>query len=139
MEKDKKAEVTTEVEDTRPEYMKKRVLVPSITAIIFLICGIFYSIHSVYYKSTDDAFVEGHVITVAPRVAGPVLNLNIIKCKQPLSQNLTTHRYGLWHYQYFCRLLLPALRLPQQTLQFRIYQGILVQLLMKLTGLLHHI
>ncbi len=77
MEKDKKAEVTTEVEDTRPEYMKKRVLVPSITAIIFLICGIFYSIHSVYYKSTDDAFVEGHVITVAPRVAGPVLNLNI--------------------------------------------------------------
>ncbi len=77
MDKDKKAEVTTEVEDTRPEYMKKRVLVPSITAIIFLICGIFYSIHSVYYKSTDDAFVEGHVITVAPRVAGPVLNLNI--------------------------------------------------------------
>lgn len=55
MEKDKKAEVTTEVEDTRPEYIKKRVLVPSITAIIFLICGIFYSIHSVYYKSTDDA------------------------------------------------------------------------------------
>ena len=66
-----------EDEDTRPEYMKKRVLVPSITAIIFLICGIFYSIHTVYYKSTDDAFIEGHVITVAPRVSGPVLKLNI--------------------------------------------------------------
>lgn len=64
-------------EDTRPEYMKKRVLVPSITALIFLICGITYAIHSVYYKSTDDAFVEGHVVTVAPRVAGPVINLNI--------------------------------------------------------------
>lgn len=70
-------ESETEQEDNRPEYKKKRVLVPSITAIVFLICGIFYSIHSVYYKSTDDAFVEGHVITVAPRVAGIVLYLNI--------------------------------------------------------------
>lgn len=41
------------------------------------IFGIFYAIHSVYYKSTDDAFIEGHVITVAPRVSGPVLKLNI--------------------------------------------------------------
>ena len=57
--------------------MKKRVLVPSITALIFLICGIFYSIHTIYYKSTDDAFIEGHVITIAPRVSGPVLKLNI--------------------------------------------------------------
>ena len=72
-----KAEDITEVEDTRPEYTKKRVLVPSITAVIFLICGIFYSVHAVYYKSTDDAFIEGHVITIAPRVAGPVLKLNI--------------------------------------------------------------
>ena len=77
MEEKNKAEEIIEVEDTRPEYMKKRVLVPSITAIIFLICGIFYAIHTVYYKSTDDAFIEGHVITVAPRVAGPVLKLNI--------------------------------------------------------------
>ena len=75
--KDKKAEDIVEIEDTRPEYLKKRVLVPSITGIIFLICGLFYAIHTVYYKSTDDAFIEGHVITVAPRVSGPVLHLNI--------------------------------------------------------------
>lgn len=74
---EEKAEDIVEVEDTRPEYMKKRVIVPSVTAIIFLICGIFYAIHTVYYKSTDDAFIEGHVITVAPRVSGPVLKLNI--------------------------------------------------------------
>ena len=73
---EEKAEDIIEVEDTRPEYMKKRVIVPSVTAIIFLICGIFYAIHTVYYKSTDDAFIEGHVITVAPRVSGPVLKLN---------------------------------------------------------------
>ena len=64
-------------EDTRPEYLKKRVLVPCITGVIFLICGIFYAIHNVYYKTTDDAFVEGHIISIAPRVSGPVLNLNI--------------------------------------------------------------
>ncbi len=64
-------------EDNRPEYKKKRVIIPSITAIIFLISGIFYSIHSIYYKSTDNAFIEGHIITVAPRVQGPVLKLYI--------------------------------------------------------------
>ena len=74
---EKKAEDIVEIEDTRPEYMKKRVLVPCITGLIFLICGIFYAVHTVYYKSTDDAFIEGHVITVAPRVSGPVLKLNI--------------------------------------------------------------
>lgn len=66
-----------EIEDTRPEYLKKRVLVPSITGIIFLILGIFYGIHNIYYKSTDDAFIEGNIITVAPRVSGLVINLNI--------------------------------------------------------------
>lgn len=70
-------EEVIEIEDTRPEYMKKRVLVPCITGIVFLLFGIFYGIHAVYYKSTDDAFIEGHVITVAPRVSGPVLKLNI--------------------------------------------------------------
>lgn len=74
---DNKAETLTAEEDNRPEYMKKRVLVPSITAIIFLICGIFYSIHTIFYKSTDDAFIEGHIVTVAPRISGSVLSLKI--------------------------------------------------------------
>lgn len=76
-QKKHETEEVTEIEDTRPEYLKKRVLVPSITALVFLICGIFYAVHTVYYKSTDDAFIEGHVITIAPRVAGPVLDLKI--------------------------------------------------------------
>lgn len=70
-------EEVTEIEDMRPEYIKKRVLVPCITGIVFLFFGIFYAIHALYYKSTDDAFIEGHIITVAPRVSGPVLKLNI--------------------------------------------------------------
>lgn len=64
-------------EDTRHLYEKKRVIVPTITAIILLIFGFIVSINSIYYKSTDDAFVEGHIITVAPRVSGPVIKLLI--------------------------------------------------------------
>lgn len=64
-------------EDTRHIYEKKRVIVPTVTAIILLIFGIIVSIKSMYYKSTDDAFVEGHIVTVAPRVSGPVIKLNI--------------------------------------------------------------
>ena len=63
--------------DTRPEYMKKRVIVPSVTAIIFLLFGIYFTIHSIFYQSTDDAFVEGHIVSIAPRVEGLVLNLLI--------------------------------------------------------------
>ena len=67
-------ELTT---DNRPEYLKKRVLVPSISAVFFLICGIFFSIRGIYYKSTDDAFVEGHIVTMASRVNSQVEELKI--------------------------------------------------------------
>lgn len=63
--------------DDRPFYEKKRVIVPMITAFVLLTFGLIVSINSFFYKSTDDAFVEGHIITVAPRVAGPVEKLLI--------------------------------------------------------------
>lgn len=66
-----------DAEDTRHIYEKKRVVVPTITALILLIFGTIVSINSIFYKSTDDAFVEGHIITVAPRVSGPVVKLCI--------------------------------------------------------------
>lgn len=63
--------------EKRPIYMKKRVIIPSIVAIITVILGAIVSINSLYFKSTDDAYVEGHIITIAPRVSGPVIKLNI--------------------------------------------------------------
>lgn len=63
--------------DTRHFYEKKRVIVPTITAIVLLVLGLIVSVTSVFYKSTDDAFVEGHIITIAPRVSGPVIKLLI--------------------------------------------------------------
>ena len=53
----------------RPEYKKKRVFVPVITAVILILTGIFLAIHATFYQSTDDAFVEGRLISVAPRVS----------------------------------------------------------------------
>lgn len=59
----------------RPEYQKKRVIVPTVTGVLLVILGIMAAIHSTYFQSTDDAFVEGRLITVAPRVSGPVVKL----------------------------------------------------------------
>lgn len=65
----------TRAKKNRHEYQKKRVIVPSITAALLLMLGIFGAIHSTYFQSTDDAFVEGRLISVAPRVSGPVVKL----------------------------------------------------------------
>lgn len=59
----------------RHEYQKKRVIVPTVTAGVLILMGIAAAIHSTYFQSTDDAFVEGRLITVAPRVSGPVVKL----------------------------------------------------------------
>ena len=61
----------------RPEYKKKRVIIPTICAVILVFIGIFMAVESTFYQSTDDAFVEGHIIQVAPKVAGQVINLYV--------------------------------------------------------------
>ena len=57
--------------------VKKRIVVPLITFIILALVGIYALFHAHYYQSTDDAFVEGHIISIAPRVSGPVIKLYI--------------------------------------------------------------
>lgn len=59
----------------RPEYKKKRVFIPIATAAALIILGIFFAIHSTFFQSTDDAFVEGRLVSIAPRVQGPVIKL----------------------------------------------------------------
>ena len=68
-------EAKARLKKRRPEYKKKRVIVPTITAVILTVIGIIAAIHSTYYQSTDDAFVEGRLVSVAPRVAAPVIKL----------------------------------------------------------------
>ncbi len=65
------------LKSTRKPFEKKRVIVPIITAAGFLIFGIFACIYSLYFQSTDDAFVEGNIVEVAPKVSGEVIKLYI--------------------------------------------------------------
>lgn len=69
----------------RPKLTKKRVFVPAISAIVLILLGFYGAIISTHYQSTDDAFVEGRIISVAPRVAGPVVNL-LVDDNQPVKK-----------------------------------------------------
>lgn len=69
----------------RPEITKKRVFIPSIAAAVLILIGIYAAIMSTHYQSTDDAFVEGRIISVAPRVSGPVVSL-LVDDNQPVKK-----------------------------------------------------
>ncbi len=69
----------------RPEIAKKRVFVPAVTAAFLLLLAVFAAIMSTFYQSTDDAFVEGRIISVAPRVSGPVVSL-LVDDNQPVKK-----------------------------------------------------
>lgn len=59
------------------KYMKKRVLIPFGIVLFFIIFGIYSFINSLSYQSTDDAFVEGRLVQIAPKVSGQVISLNV--------------------------------------------------------------
>lgn len=69
----------------RPKLTKKRVFIPAIAAVLLIMLGFYAAIMSTHYQSTDDAFVEGRIISVAPRVAGPVVNL-LVDDNQPVKK-----------------------------------------------------
>ena len=75
VDKDFEKRAKARLKNRRPEYMKKRVYVPTLTAILLIMTGIYAAIHSTFYQSTDDAFVEGRLVSIAPRVAAPVIKL----------------------------------------------------------------
>ncbi len=49
----------------RPEYMKKRVLVPAVTGMLLIILWIMNTVHSTYFQITDNAYVKGPLINAA--------------------------------------------------------------------------
>ncbi len=56
---------------------KKRIVFPVIGFVLMIIAGVYFSIHAHYFQTTDDAFVEGRIVSVSPRVFGPVVKLYI--------------------------------------------------------------
>lgn len=79
MNKDSKyyKEARKKVLAKRKPYQKKRVIIPVITALIFICLGIFGIIYSAFYQTTDDAFVEAHMVYFSPKVSGQIIELNV--------------------------------------------------------------
>ena len=69
--RDARKTVTTEREHT--PHSAKRVITTFIVALAFafaVIVGLVYMINSAAYQSTDDAFIDGHIVPVSAQVAG---------------------------------------------------------------------
>ena len=62
--------------NNRKFYQKKRIIIPAILMTFLVLSGIYGFFNSLKYQSTDDAFVEGRLVSVAPKVAGQVVKLN---------------------------------------------------------------
>jgi membrane fusion protein (multidrug efflux system) len=65
----------------RNTYSVKRVVMTLGVALLFalgVICGLNYIVHSAAYQSTDDAFIEGHIIPVSAKVAGRVQSVYVV-------------------------------------------------------------
>lgn len=58
------------------KYTKKRIIIPIIIVLTLLVMGIMSFINSLSYQSTDDAFIEGTLVSVAPKISGQVLKLH---------------------------------------------------------------
>src|SRR3984893_327665 len=58
----------------------KRVITTFIVALVFacaVIVGLIYMVNSAAYQSTDDAFIEGHIVPVSAQVAGRVQSVYV--------------------------------------------------------------
>ena len=59
------------------KYTKKRILIPACAVLFFILFGLHTFITSLSYQSTDDAFVEGRFVQIAPKVSGQVISLKV--------------------------------------------------------------
>ena len=65
----------------KSSYSVKRVVVTFAVALLFalgVIVGFVYIVNSAAYQSTDDAFVDGHIIPISAKVAGRVQSVSVI-------------------------------------------------------------
>ncbi|MBI3805338.1 MAG: HlyD family secretion protein [Nitrospirae bacterium] len=60
----------------RPPYQRPRFILLFLVVLIALIFGLRYYLHSRGIESTDDAYIEAHVVQVSPRVAGHVIEVS---------------------------------------------------------------
>ncbi len=68
---------------------KKQLMMWSCVMLLLVIAGIVYYFYSKYHPSTDDAYVQAHVVNIATQVSGPVAaiytkNNQFVRKGQPL-------------------------------------------------------
>lgn len=74
MEKEK----TNEANETKPKFnIDKKILIGTIIAVVIAIVGYIY-IDSMRFKSTDDAYIESHMVQIAPKVSGQIIETYIV-------------------------------------------------------------
>lgn len=61
----------------RPPYKNPRVISFFLILLIGAIFGLRYFLHARLVESTDDAFIEGHVVQVSSKIAGQVLEVRV--------------------------------------------------------------
>lgn len=65
-----------EQEQIKKRIGKRRMISIIVLVVLGVVCG-FYANNASKYQSTDDAYVEAHMIQVAPKVTGQIVELNV--------------------------------------------------------------
>ena len=63
-------------EQTKKRIGKKRIIAACVLVILGIAVGL-YANNASKYQSTDDAYVEAHMVQVAPKVTGQIIELNV--------------------------------------------------------------
>src|SRR5580693_3721188 len=58
-----------------PVNRKVALIIGGVIVCVLLIVGVVWWLHARNYESTDDAFIDAHVVRIAPRIAGQVAHV----------------------------------------------------------------
>lgn len=62
----------------RPRYRRPLLLaLVGTAALVMLVVGLRYLLHAMAHESTDDAFIDAHVVSVSPKVASYVIRVHV--------------------------------------------------------------
>ncbi|HWO02818.1 MAG TPA: HlyD family secretion protein [Blastocatellia bacterium] len=68
----------------RTPLFKRRLMIAAAAVVLLvgIIFGTRYYLHAISHESTDDAFIDGHIIQISPKVSGHVIKLHITDNQQ---------------------------------------------------------
>lgn len=77
------ADLHESASERRPFFKRPPVLAAAgFVLVVGIILGARYYLHAISHESTDDAFIDGHIIQISPKVSGHVTKLHITDNQQ---------------------------------------------------------